>query len=250
LIAPFFFGGVGIWFLIAWAFNRQMITGLTKSRSLSRQENPRVYNIVENLCISRGLPVPKIYIIEDTSINAFASGLSPKDSLIGFTRGALEKLDDRELEAVAAHEVTHIMNYDIRLMLVAIIFVGIIQTMTQVIIRTRFKSNDSKNNGAMAIFVIQIVAFILGFFVSLIIQSAISRKREFLGDAGSVELVKSSQPLISALQKISGDPAVEAVTNTSISQMFIYATSTSKISGLFATHPPIEERIKALQAIG
>jgi heat shock protein HtpX len=249
-ITPFFFGGVGIWFLIAWAFNQQMILSLTKSKSLTREENPRVYNIVENLCISRGLPVPKIYIMEESSLNAFASGLSPKNAIIGFTRGILEKLDDKELEAVAAHEITHIMNYDTRLMLVAIIFVGIIQTMSEVFFRVRFSGSGKKNDGAAAIFLLQIVALIVGFLVTALIQSAISRKREFLGDAGSVELVKSSQPLISALMKISQDPGVEAINNQSVSQMFLYNPRATKLSSLFASHPPIEERIKALQAIG
>jgi len=250
VVTPFFLGGVGVWFLIAWAYNRQMILRLTKSKPLSRNENPRVYNIVENLCISRGLPVPKIYIMEEASLNAFASGLSPKESIIGFTRGILDKLNDQELEAVAAHEVTHIMNYDTRLMLVSIIFVGIIQTMTEVFVRIRFRSSGKKNDGAGIIFLLQIVAMILGFLVAALIQSAISRKREFLGDAGSVELVKSSQPLISALMKISQDPGVEAINNKSVSQMFIFSPSLSKLKSLFASHPPIEERIKALQAIG
>jgi len=251
-VAPLFFTGVGVWFLIAWTFNKQIVLGLTHSKPLTRNENPRVYNIVENLCISRGLPTPKIYVIEDESLNAFASGLSPKSSIIGFTRGILTKLDDQELEAVAAHEITHILNYDIRLMLISIVFVGIIQTMSQVFFRVRFSGgSDKKNNGAAVIFILQIVVFILGFLVSFMIQAAISRKREFLADAGSVELVKSSNPMISALSKIAGDPNVEAVTNASVAQMFIYSPMhASRISGMFASHPSVEDRIKALRTIG
>jgi heat shock protein HtpX len=254
-VTPFFFLGVGFWFLIAWLFNEKMILALTHGQPLTRESNPRIYNIVENLCISRGLTVPRLYVIEEPGLNAFASGLSPKNAIMCFTRGLIETLSDAELEAVAAHELTHIINRDTRLMLIVIIFVGIIQTMVEVFIRIRVRSSDKKGGEAMLIvFVLQILAFILGFFVSVFVQAAVSRKREFLADAGSVELVKSSQPLISALERIDLNHHVMAVENQNVAQMFIARPMFDDEGGifakLFATHPPTEERIAALRSIG
>jgi len=254
-VAPFFLLGTALWFLIAWVGNRSMITSFTHAQPLDRKSNPRIYNIVENLCISRGLPTPQIYIIEEPSMNAFASGLSPKDAFICFTRGLVDKLNDQELEAVAAHELTHVMNYDIRLMLVAIVFVGIIQTLAWAFMYTRVRGSGGRkgNDAALLYFVIQIVVFIIAFIFSAIVQASISQKREFLADAGSVELTKTSQPLISALLKISQDPHVQAVGNANVAQMFIenplQANEGGFFARLFATHPPISERIKALQLI-
>ena len=246
-----------IWFLIAFAFNKQIINAMTKSKGLERKDNPKIYNIVENLCISRGLPVPTIQIIEDDSLNAFASGLSPKDSAITFSRGILNKLSDQEIEAVAAHELTHIINRDVRLMIVSIIFVGIIQTIADLIVRVNIRSNsNSKDSGNLflIILVIKIVAFILGFFISVIVQLAISRKREFLADAGSVELTKTSEYLISALVKIDQDSQIEAVENRSVAQMFFDNPLSKKeklnfVDKMFMTHPSIDERIAALRMV-
>jgi len=245
-----------IWFSIAFAFNKQIINAMTKSKGLERTDNPKIYNIVENLCISRGLPVPSIQVIEDESLNAFASGLSPRDSAITFSRGILNKLSDQEIEAVAAHELTHIINRDVRLMVVSIIFVGIIQTIAELIVRVNIKSNGKDSgNLAMVILLIKLIAFVLGFFVSVIVQLAISRKREFLADAGSVELTKTSEYLISALTKIDQDPRIEAVENRSVAQMFFDNPLANKngkvnfIDKMFMTHPTIEERVSALKMV-
>ena len=245
-----------IWFSIAFAFNKQIINAMTKSKGLERTDNPKIYNIVENLCISRGLPVPSIQVIEDESLNAFASGLSPRDSAITFSRGILNKLSDQEIEAVAAHELTHIINRDVRLMVVSIIFVGIIQTIAELIVRVNIKSNGKDSGSlAMVILLIKLIAFVLGFFVSVIVQLAISRKREFLADAGSVELTKTSEYLISALTKIDQDPRIEAVENRSVAQMFFDNPLANKngkvnfIDKMFMTHPTIEERVSALRMV-
>jgi len=245
-----------VWFLIAFAFNKQIINAMTKSKGLERTDNPKIYNIVENLCISRGLPVPSIQVIEDESLNAFASGLSPRDSAITFSRGILNKLSDQEIEAVAAHELTHIINRDVRLMVVSIIFVGIIQTIAELIVRVNIKSNGKDSGSlAMVILLIKLIAFVLGFFVSVLVQLAISRKREFLADAGSVELTKTSEYLISALTKIDQDPRIEAVENRSVAQMFFDNPLANKngkvnfIDKMFMTHPTIEERVSALRMV-
>lgn len=248
--------GVGVWFGIAWLFHKSIILGMTNSKPLERKENVMVYDIVQKLCISRGLPMPKLYVIEDTSMNAFASGLSPKNSLISFSRGLLDRLNEKEIEAVAAHELSHIINRDIRLMVIAIIFVGIIQTLTEMILRARVTGGSSKSDNKAGAFLmilaIKAVAFLLGIFFTSIIQLAISRKREFLADAGCVELTKTSEHLISALEKIHTDSRIEVVENRNVAQMCIenpLERGAHMMDSLFSTHPSLEARVAALRAI-
>lgn len=250
-------GGVGIWFLIAWTFHTSMILGMTGAKPLERRDNPTLYNMVETLCISRGVPTPALYIIEDDSMNAFASGLSPKKSLIAFSRGLLNTLTPEEVEAVAAHELTHILNRDSRFMVIAIIFVGIIQTIAEIFLRVRIDSGNSDNknsgNAMLVLILIKVAVFIIGFFITVLVQFAISRRREFLADAGAVELTKTSEHLITALQKISGDARIEAIDNRSVAQLCIenpLAHGHSFLSNLFSTHPSTADRVKALQMIG
>lgn len=256
VFSPFIVIGTGVWFMIAWIFHTKMITAMTHAKPITRKQFPALYNIVENLAISRGIPTPKIYIIDDPSLNAYSSGLGYKDAHIAFSRGLLEKLNEKEIEAVAGHELTHIINRDTRLMIIAIIFVGIIQTLASIVLRVRVRGNrKSDNRAALLVFILQIAIYVIGMIVSLVVQRAISRKREFLADAGAVELTKESQYMISALQKISQDPVIEAVKNPSVAQLFIqHPVSSGKkqsfVQKLFATHPPISERIEALKMIG
>lgn len=258
-LSCFIFMGTSFWFLIAWAFHKKMITGMTHSTPITRANNPRVYNIVENLSISRGIRTPQLYEIRDNSLNAYATGLSPNNSIIAFSTGAMNVLNDRELEAVAAHELTHILNRDTRLMVVAIIFVGIIQTISEFFLRSRVnvgsgsRDNDS-GNGVLVILLIKLVIFIVGFLFTILVQLAISRKREFLADAGAVELTKSSEHLISALEKIDQDPRIEAISNRSVAQLCIDNPLNKLDKGfltkLFSTHPSMSDRIAALRMIG
>lgn len=247
--------GSFIWLFIAWAFNKSIVSKLTGAHLVTRRENSRLYNIVENLCISRGLPTPEIYIIDDDGLNAFASGLNPKDSFIAFTRGLVDSLNDDELEAVAGHELTHIINRDSKLMLISFVFVGVLQIIADIIIRIRFNSRsrkDSEGNAGLLIFLIQVTIYVLAFVVAVIVQMAISRKREFLADAGSVELTKRPDALISALRKISKNPHVHTVKSQNIAQMFIsnpLGNRKSRFFKLFMTHPPIEERIAVLEQL-
>ena len=256
LFSPAILGGVCVWFTIAWIFHKQMILAMTDSKPLERKEDQVLYDIVQKLCISRGLPMPKIYIIEDDSMNAFASGLSPKNAIMSFSRGILNNLTKQEIEAVAAHELTHIINRDIRVLVISIIFVGIIQTLSEVFLRTHIKSDSENNNSFLIIIAIKIVVFIIGYLISMMIQLAISRRREYMADAGSVELTKSSEHLISALEKISQDSRIEAIGNKSVAQMCIEnplekgETKPSMWERLFSTHPPISDRIDVLRQIG
>ena len=255
---PYVTIGVIIWFLIAWFSHSSMIRRATGSKPLERKENKRVYNLTENLCISRGMKIPKIYIIEDDSLNAFASGLSDKTFAVSLSRGIINKLEDDELEAVIAHELTHIINRDVRLLIVSIIFVGIFAFITEMAFRSlRYagRGRGKKEGGALAIVLIVVVLGIIGMILSSFFRFALSRKREYLADAGAAEMTKNPLALASALKKISKDPWIEAVKRDDVAQMFIDHPTKKKdrksigvfFNGIFATHPPIKERIQILE---
>ncbi|MEQ8924624.1 MAG: M48 family metallopeptidase [Fulvivirga sp.] len=261
--APFVVGAITIWFLIAWAAQGAMIRKATGAKPLERKENMRVYNLVENLAMSRGMQTPKINIIEDDSLNAFASGLSKNNYTITLSRGIIDKLDDRELQAVIAHELTHIMNKDVRLLVISIIFVGIFSFIAEGLMRTFLRSSTrrsssssssgKKGKGGGGGIALIVVVVLLSYLISLLIRFSISRKREFMADAGAVELTKDPEALASALRKISADPLIEAVRRDDVAQMFIEHPKKKKSSffsfftNLFATHPPIEKRIEVLE---
>ena len=255
---PYVTIGVVIWFLIAWFSHSSMIQRATGSKPLERKENKRVYNLTENLCISRGMKMPKIYIIEDDSLNAFASGLSDKTFAVSLSRGIINKLEDDELEAVISHELTHIINRDVRLLIVSIIFVGIFTFITEMAFRSlRFagRGRGKKEGGAIVIVLIVVVLGIIGMILSSFFRFTLSRKREYLADAGAAEMTKKPLALASALKKISKDPWIEAVKRDDVAQMFIDHPTKKKdrkslstfFNGIFATHPPIKERIQVLE---
>jgi heat shock protein HtpX len=254
MTAPFIILGVAIWFTIAWFSHSSMINSATDSKPLARNDNKRVYNLVENLCISTGMTTPKINIIDDDSLNAFASGLNQKTFSISLSRGIIEKLNDEELEAVIAHELTHIRNRDVRLLIISIIFVGIFAFISQAIFRSmQFgRIGRGKKDGGAAIIIALLLALV-GLLISTLFRFALSRKREYLADAGSAELTHRPQALVSALRKISADPTIEAVKRKDIAQMFIEnpqvkeKKSSFSISSLFATHPSIDKRIQILE---
>ena len=248
--------GTSIWFLIAWAGHSAFIRMATGSKPLDRVENKRVYNLIENLCISQGMKTPKIYIIDDDSLNAFASGINNSSYSVSLSKGIIDKLDDDELEGVMAHELTHIKNRDVRLLIVSIIFVGIFSFLAELAFRSlRFagsgrKSKDSKGSGAIILIAILITA--VAYFISMLLRFGISRRREFLADAGSAEMTKKPYALANALRKISGDPLIEAVQSRDVAQLFIdnpkpSTHKTASWDNMFATHPSIEKRIELLE---
>lgn len=261
--APIVGIGVLIWFLIAYFANTSIIASATSSHTLDRAHNKRVYNLVENLCISQGMKMPKLNIIEDESLNAFASGINNRTYTVTLTRGIINKLDDAELEGVIAHELSHIRNNDVRLLIVSIVFVGIFSMIAQMAINSlrygmlvgnRRSSND-KNNGAGAIVIILALVLVamVGYFLGTLMRFAISRKREYLADAGAAEMTKNPLALASALRKISNNPNVAAIKQDEVAQLFIEhpkpesKSFLSSLSGIFATHPPIEKRIQVLE---
>ena len=261
---PWVVGIVGIWFLISYFANASMVRHATGARPLERRENPRVYNIVENLTMTCGMPMPKINVIDDPQLNAFASGIDEKSYTVTVTTGICNRLNDDELAGVIGHELTHIRNRDTRLLIVSIIFVGIMSTVLSVTIRMLWNTfiygggsrrRDSKNGGASVI-VVMLVAFVLaavGYFFTLLTRFAISRKREYMADAGGAELCGNPLALASALRKISGDPGLGQVDREDVAQLFIVRPQafksefTNMMSKLFSTHPSTESRIAYLE---
>jgi heat shock protein HtpX len=253
---PITFIVVGIWFTIAFLAHSSMINGAAGSQTLSRKENMRVYNLTENLCMSVGMKMPMLRIIESPALNAFASGLNEKSYTVTLTRGIIEKLNDEELEGVIAHELMHIRNKDVRLLVVTIIFVGIFSFLVQIAFRSVLYGGMSRNRkkddgkGMIIILVIALVAYLL----SILFKFALSRKREYLADSGAAQMTRNPKALASALRKISNNHHVDEVQSEDVQQMFIENApeDTSMnflggLGGLFATHPPIEKRIKILE---
>ena len=250
---------VGIWFMIAYFANTKMIQYATGSKPLSRRENMRVYNLVENLCISQGMTMPKVFVIEDSSLNAFASGINEKNYAVTLSRGIIDKLNDDELEGVIAHELTHILNKDVRLLIISIVFVGIFAFLAQIAFRRIFYAGmgrKNRNNNAIVL-IAMIVITAIAYFISMIIRFSISRSREYMADAGAAEMTRKPWALASALRKISGNSNIESVKNEDVKEMFIDNSPDkekskgfmSSISGLFSTHPPIEKRIQFLEQL-
>ena len=257
--APWLIAGVLIWFLIAWFANTSMIRSATGAKPLERRENKRVYNLVENLCITAGMKMPKINVIEDSSLNAFASGINEKTYTVTLSRGIIDKLNDEELEGVIAHELSHIRNKDVRLLIVSIIFVGIFAFLVEIMLRSFFYSSlgrrrgGGNDKGRGITMLIALALAVAGFIITSLFRFAISRKREYMADAGAAQLTKRPKALASALAKVSKDSKIEAVTRKDVAQLFIDNPPEPKkdlfsfFNGLFATHPPINKRISTLE---
>ena len=250
---PYVVIAVTLWFFVAYFINTMMINNATHSVSLERRENKRVYNLVENLCMANGMDMPKVNVIEDQSLNAFASGINKKTYTVTLTRGIINTLDDLELEGVIAHELTHIRNRDVRLLIVSIVFVGIFTVIAQMAMRmtyySSFRSKSNNKNGASTLVILLIVAAlgVIGYVFSLLIRLSISRKREYMADAGGAEMTKNPRALASALRKISRNSEIQGVKREDIAQLYIEHKAKGMFAGLFATHPSIESRIAVLE---
>ena len=251
--------GTIVWIFIAYHFHQSMIDAITGGYEVSRQQEPRLWNILENLCISRGLTVPKLKLMDSEALNAFASGLNQKQYSITVTRGLLERLEDPEIEAVLGHELTHIRNGDVRLLVIAVVVAGVIAFFAELIVRMFFQSGlywrgrrrDSESRGgggggggAAVAIVIAIALIAVAWLLSVVIRFALSRSREFLADAGSVELTKNPDAMIAALRKIEGRGDLERA-NSAVMEMCI-DNPREDFANLFDTHPPIEKRVEAL----
>ena len=246
--------GAAVWVVIAYYFHQNMIDAVTGGREIQRSDDPRLYTILENLCISRGIPTPKLKIIESDALNAFATGMNAKQYSITVTTGLLDRLDDAEIEAVLGHELTHIRNGDVRMMVVAVIIVGVISFFTELIVRLWFynswsfrgsQSDERRGGGGAGVAILIAVGLlVVAYVLSFLIRLALSRQREFLADSGSVELTKNPDAMISALRKIEGRGELPGATSA-VMEMCI-DNPREGFGELFDTHPSVESRITVL----
>ena len=249
----------GISTFVSYYFSDKIVLGISGARPATSQVDKLFTQVVENLCIGAGIPKPKLYVINDTAPNAFATGRDPEHAVICATTGLLSKLNRTELEGVLAHELTHVRNYDIRLLSLVSVMVGLVALLGDWFLRMTFwggrKDNDREGNSfAVIMIVLGIVFAILSPIIAQLIQLAISRRREFMADAGSVELTRQPQGLISALEKISADHEPLEAANKATAHLYIInpfkdksGRAVEKLAGLFNTHPPISERVKTLK---
>ena len=251
---PFATIGAFIWIAIAYKFHQKMIDAVTGAQPVTRQEEPRLYNLLENLCISRGITMPTLRIADDDALNAFATGLNQKQYSITVTRGLINALNDQEIEAVLGHELTHIRNGDVRMLVIAVVIAGVISFFGELVFRIFFQnvmwgggrrsSSDDRKGGAGLAIIIAIAIIVVVWILSIVIRFALSRQREYLADAGSVELTKNPDAMISALRKIEGRGEIPGA-NSAVMEMCIDNPRVG-FSNVFDTHPPVEARVEAL----
>jgi heat shock protein HtpX len=251
----------GVFFAVIFSFFMTMISYFqgdkialwsSGAKPISKEDNPYVYRMIENLCIASGMPTPKVYIIEDPAINAFATGRKPDMASVAVTTGAIEKLTNEELEGVLAHEMSHVQNYDIRFMMLVAVLVGSISILAHIFLRSRWlprRSSDREGGNIAGIFmIVGVVLAILSPLIAELIKLAISRRREYLADASGSLLTRYPEGLASALEKIAAESLPMKNVNQATAHLFFANPfSGKKLSSLFSTHPPIEERIKKLR---
>jgi heat shock protein HtpX len=253
---PFATLGAVAWIVIAYFFHQSIIDAVTGAAPVSRREEPRLYNLLENLCISRGITMPSLRIADDDAPNAFATGLSQKQYSITVTRGLMDALEDAELEAVLGHELTHIRNGDVQMMVIAVVIAGVISFFGELVFRLFFQASfygggfrrrddgDRRGGGAGLIIIIALALIALSWILSIVIRFALSRQREYLADAGSVELTKNPDAMIAALRKIEGRGELTHATSA-VMEMCI-DNPREGFADIFATHPSVDDRVAAL----
>jgi heat shock protein HtpX len=241
-----------VWYAIAYQAQGAIIALATGAKGVTRAEEPELYNLLENLCISRGLATPSLKIIETESLNAYATGLNEKQYSVTVTRGLIQTLTREELECVLGHELTHIINRDTRLMVICAVFAGIISLVAEMMARV-FRYSGSWGGGSSrkrggkggggALILIGLALIFVGYALAIVLRFAVSRNREYLADAGAVELTKNPDAMIRALQKISGHADLPSPGEV---EVLFFESRAAGLAGLFETHPPIEKRIEAL----
>jgi heat shock protein HtpX len=251
---PFATAGTILWVVIAYKFHQSMIDAVTGARVVSRAEEPQLYNLLENLCISRGITTPTLRVADDDALNAFATGLNDKQYSITVTRGLIKTLDDQEIEAVLGHELTHIRNGDVRMLVIAVVIAGVIAFFGEMVFRIFFQnmlwgggrrsSREEGKGGAGIAIVIALAIIAVVWVLSIVIRFALSRQREYLADAGSVELTKNPDAMISALRKIEGRGEIPGA-NSAVMEMCI-DNPREGFSNIFDTHPSVDKRVEAL----
>jgi heat shock protein HtpX len=236
----------------------RIVMGISGAREIQKSENPQLSNVVEEMAIAGGLPMPRIFIINDTAPNAFATGRNPQHAMVAVTTGLLDKLNRSELQGVIAHEMSHVRNYDILFAMMMAVMVGVIALLSDFFLRSTFwgvggrRSSRREKGGGGLLVILAIVLAILAPIFSKLIQLAVSRQREYLADASAVELCRDNEGLASALEKISGDKEVLEVANRATQHLYIVnpiKPFETRAKALFSTHPPINERVKRIRSI-
>ena len=250
--APLATLGTALWVVVAYYFHQSMIDAITGGREVTRTQQPRLYNLLENLCISRGITMPKLKIMDSDALNAFATGMNEKQYSITVTSSLLNSLDDAEIESVLGHELTHIRNGDVRMMVIAVIIAGAISFFAELFFRLWFyggfrgprSSDERRGGGAGLAILIAIALIVVAYVLSFVIRLALSRSRELLADAGSVELTKNPDAMISALRKMEGRGELPGATSA-VMEMCI-DNPREGFGELFDTHPSVDTRVAAL----
>lgn len=248
---------VGIYMFASYFYGDEIVLASTNAKPIntSTQKGAFIDNVVEGLCIAARLPKPKIYVIESAEMNAFATGRDPEHASIAFTTAIIDRLNRAELEGVAAHELSHVSNYDIRFSMIVAVMVGLVAILADILTRSmwyggaRSRNDGDSKGGSGILIIIGIVLAIFAPIVVRIVQASISQKREFLADASGARLTRYPEGLASALEKLSGNNKGDMKVNEAVSHLFFADPVKSGLDGLFATHPPIEERIKKLRAM-
>lgn len=247
-ITYFVIAGVALYTLLQYFIADKLSVAMTGAKQIEKRDNPRFYRIIENLAITTGIQTPKVYIIDDLAPNAFATGRDPKHAIVAATSGLIDTMDDNELEAVMAHEMGHVQNYDIRVGMITFGLVSAIGLLTDIVLRMFIFGDRDNNNTSPVAMIIGIVVIILAPIIAAIIQMAVSRQREYLADATSAMTTRNPESMISALEKLrqQGKP----MRRQSTSSAHLFFTNPLKpgfMNKLFSTHPPLEERISRLR---
>ncbi len=247
-ITPYVIIAALVYTLITYISGSRLALAVSGAQEISKKDDPRLWRIVENLAITDGLPMPKVYIIDDPAPNAFATGRKPDNSSVAVTSGLLQMMDDKELEGVVAHEMGHVKNYDIRVSMVAFALVAVVSLIADIMLRmTWFRDNEDNNNNQI-FFILGIIGAILAPIIATLIQLAVSRSREYLADATGALTTRYPEGLASALEKIEKSGSVLKRQNASTAHLFFAnPLKGHSLASLFDTHPPIEERIKRLE---
>ncbi len=247
---PFVTAATLLWVFIGFRFNVALIGRMTGARAVSQADNPKLYRMLENLCISRGMKTPKLAILQSDALNAFASGVNDRQFTVTVTTGLLAALDDKEVEAVLAHELTHIRNGDVRLMIIAVVIAGVVSLVGEIVFRAflrggiRTSSSDDRKGGALVTVLIGVALVSVAWVLAIVVRLSLSRSREYLADAGAVELTKNPDAMISALLKISGRADIDGVPSGVMDMCF--ENDPDDFADLFSTHPSITKRVQAL----
>ncbi len=263
---PYATGAAALWIVIAYFFHQSIVDAVTGGEDVTRQQQPRLYNLLENLCISRGIPMPKLKIMDSDALNAFATGLNRRQYAVTVTTGLLKALNDQEIEAVLGHELTHIRNGDVQMMVIAVIIAGVVGFFAELFFRsfTNFgyyggyrprllvvlfvvlgqRQEGLRGGGAVVVIIIAVALIALAWALSQVVRLALSRSRELLADAGSVELTKNPDAMISALRKIENRGELPGATSA-VMELCV-DNPREGFADLFATHPSVESRVQAL----